>query len=89
LPPFCVAATREIEKAGAKGLFQGGRTGMVDAEPSGWLGAYAKGTGDAYWLAQTYALLGLRAQAPSYLATSSRAERPKAPRRKSIPRWTR
>ena len=65
-------------KAGAKGLAQGGRTGMLDAELSVRLEAYAKGKGQAYWLAQTYALLGERTQALSYLSASVSRREPES-----------
>jgi Tfp pilus assembly protein PilF len=59
-----------LAAAGAKGLSQSGRTGMLTGELSARLGAYAQGKGEAYWLAQTYALLGERARALSFLAAS-------------------
>jgi Tfp pilus assembly protein PilF len=59
-----------LTAAGAKGFAQGGRTGMLTGELSARLESYAKGKGDAYWLAQTYALLGDRVHALSFLAIS-------------------
>jgi Tfp pilus assembly protein PilF len=59
-----------LAAAGAKGLSQDGRAGMLRGELAARLGSYAKGKGDVYWLAQTYALLGDQAPALAYLAIS-------------------
>ena len=59
-----------LAAAGARGLAQGGRTGMLTGELSARLESYAKGKGEAYWLAQTYALLDDRAHALAFLAVS-------------------
>jgi Tfp pilus assembly protein PilF len=64
------ASEAALAAAGTKGLSQGGRTGMLTGELAARLGSYAKGKGEAYWLAQTYALLGDRAHALSFLAAS-------------------
>jgi Tfp pilus assembly protein PilF len=72
------AGEAALAASGAKGLAQGGRAGMLSAELSMRLEAYAKGKGQAYWLAQTYALLGERAQALSYLAASVSRREPES-----------
>ncbi len=64
------AGEAALAAAGAKGFSQSGRTGMPDKRARRALGSYAKGKGEAYWLAQTYALLGDRAHALSFLAVS-------------------
>jgi Tfp pilus assembly protein PilF len=64
------AGEAALAVAGAKGLAQSGRAGMLSGELSARLDAYAKGKGDAYWLAQTYALLGDRSHALLSLAVS-------------------
>lgn len=70
------AGEAALAAAGAKGFSQSGRTGMLTSELAARLESYAKGSGEAYWLAQTYALLGDHAHALSFLTASVERREP-------------
>jgi tetratricopeptide (TPR) repeat protein len=59
-----------LAAAGAQGFSRGGRTGLLRGELAARLEGHAKGTGDAYWPAQDYAMLGDRANALAWLAAA-------------------